>query len=151
MEPRFPLADASHADLLLGLMSEFYALEHLRFDEAEARRALHQLLGDRAFGAAHLIRLGDETVGYLVLTFGFSLEFHGRDALLDELYLREPYRGRGIGRASLAFAEAVCRREGIAALHLQVERRNRRAQEVYRRAGYKEHDRHLLTKWLADD
>jgi GNAT superfamily N-acetyltransferase len=85
----------------------------------------------------------------MVLTFGFSLEFHGRNALLDELYLREEFRGRGLGRASLVRAEEICRREGIRAVHLEVDRVNVRAQEVYRKAGYKDHDRYLLTKWLT--
>jgi ribosomal protein S18 acetylase RimI-like enzyme len=33
-------------------------------------------------------------------------------------------------------------------LHLEVERANTAAQGVYRRAGFKDHDRYLLTKWL---
>ena len=98
----------------------------------------------------HLVSSRNEVIGYIVLTFGFSLEFHGRDAFLDELYLSEEYRGKGIGEASLGFVEALCQREGIKALHLEVERRNRRAQELYRQAGYQDHDRYLLTKWLAD-
>jgi diamine N-acetyltransferase len=33
-------------------------------------------------------------------------------------------------------------------MHLEVDRANTRAQEVYRKAGYKDHDRFLWTKWL---
>jgi ribosomal protein S18 acetylase RimI-like enzyme len=95
-----------------------------------------------------LIRVNDATAGYLVLTFGFSLEFGGRDALIDELYVRENFRGRGLGRASLVLAAEVCREEGIRALHLEVDRVNTRAQGVYRQAGFRDHDRYLLTKWL---
>lgn len=150
MEAIFTLADTSHANLLIDFMQKFYAREHLRFDEPAARRALQQILSDRAFGVVHLVSSRNEVIGYIVVTFGFSLEFHGRDAFLDELYLREEYRGKGIGKASLEFVEALCRREGIKALHLEVERRNRKAQGLYRQAGYQDHDRYLLTKWLAD-
>lgn len=86
--------------------------------------------------------------GYIVLTFGFSLEFHGRDAFVDELYVRNGYRGHGIGKASLRLVEEVCQKEGIKALHLEVDRQNLHAQNLYRKAGYKDHDRYLLTKWL---
>jgi len=150
MEPIFTVADASHANLLIPLMREFYAVEHLRFDEKVAPQALQQLLRNRAFGIAYLISVDNELVGYIVLTFGFSLEFHGRDAFIDELYLRENYRGQGIGKAGLQLIEETCRSEGIKALHLEVERVNTRAQAVYRRAGYQDHDRYLLTKWFEE-
>jgi ribosomal protein S18 acetylase RimI-like enzyme len=148
IKPVFTLAGASDADLLVGLMREFYAFDHIAFDEAPARSALRQILGDGRLGVVHLIRVGAETAGYLVMTFGFSLEFHGRDAFVDELYLRENFRGRGIGKACIEFAAEVCRAEGIAALHLEAERANTRAQALYRRVGFREHDRYLMTKWL---
>jgi len=148
MKHAFTLANASDADQLVGLMREFYAFDHIAFDEAAARRALGQILSDRRFGVVHLIRSGAETSGYLVVTFGFSLEFHGRDAFVDELYLRENFRGQGIGKASIEFAAGVCREEGIAALHLEVERGNEHALGLYRRAGFRDHDRYLMTKWL---
>ncbi len=148
-ETRFKLVTASDEDLLLDLMREFYVIEHLPFDEPVARAALRELSSQAHLGRLYLIRSGGETAGYIVLTFGFSLEFHGRDALVDELYLREQFRGKGLGRESLEFVEAVCRQEGIRAVHLEVDHVNVRAQEVYRKAGYRDHDRHLLTKWLS--
>jgi len=148
MEPVFTLADTSYVNLLSELMGEFYAVEHVNFDEQAARQALQQILSDKSFGLVYLVSIGDKVIGYIVLTFGFSLEFHGRDAFIDELYLRETYRGRGIGKASLRFISEVCQREGIKALHLEVDRINTRAQALYRQAGYQDHDRYLLTKWL---
>jgi GNAT superfamily N-acetyltransferase len=148
VKPVFTAADASDAELLVELMREFYACEHLEFDERTARAALEQILRDRRFGVIQLIRVDGAAAGYLVLTFGFSLEFGGRDALVDELYLRENFRGHGLGKASLVLAESVCREEGIRALHLEVDRVNTRAQALYRQAGFRDHDRYLLTKWL---
>ena len=149
MKTIFTLAVAADTDQLVELMREFYAFDHIAFEEGAARKALGQMLSDRRFGLVHLIRADAEAAGYLVLTFGFSLEFHGRDAFVDELYLRERFRGQGIGKASIEFAAEVCRGEGIAALHLEVERGNERAQGLYRQSGFREHDRYLLTKWLS--
>jgi len=148
MNPVFTRAGEPDADQLVELMREFYAYDHIAFDERAARGALRQILSDARFGVVHLIRVGVEAVGYLVVTFGFSLEFHGRDAFVDELYLRENFRGHGIGKASIEFAAEVCRGVGIATLHLEVERGNERALGLYRRAGFRDHDRYLLTKWL---
>ena len=148
-EPPFTLATAADEDLLLELMQEFYIIEHLPYDEQVACRALKELWSHTHLGRIYLIHSEGKAAGYLVITFGFSLEFHGRDAMVDELYLREAFRGRGLGRESLELVEAVCRQEGIQAVHLEVDHVNLRAQEVYRKAGYRDHDRHLLTKWLS--
>jgi ribosomal protein S18 acetylase RimI-like enzyme len=145
----FKPADVSDAETILPLVREFYEFEHITFDEGDARAALRQILSDSRFGRVWLIRSGAEAVGYLVLTFGFSLEFKGRDAFVDELFLRAGFRGRGLGTRALGVAEAACRAEGVRALHLEVERANTAAQGVYRRLGFKDHDRYLLTKWIA--
>jgi ribosomal protein S18 acetylase RimI-like enzyme len=148
LEPSFKVAGAADADALLAMMRELYDHERMTFDEAAARSALAQLLADDAFGVAHLIEFGGEVAGYLVLTFGFSLEFGGRDAFVDELYVGDEFRGRGAGKAALGFAAEVCRARGIRALHLEVERANDSAQALYRKAGFLDHDRYLLTKRL---
>lgn len=95
-----------------------------------------------------MILLENEVAGYAVLTFGYSLEFHGRDAFVDELYLRNEYRGQGIGKRALEFLTEVCVAEGVSALHLEVERSNTQAQAVYRKFGFEDHDRYLMTRWL---
>jgi ribosomal protein S18 acetylase RimI-like enzyme len=149
VEATFKPADVADADLLVGLMREFYELEHISFDERGAREALAQLLSDGRLGRVCLIRSGGDVAGYLVVTFGFSLEFGGRDAFVDELFLRGEFRRRGIGKLALAFAEEQCREAGVGALHLEVERANTAAQELYRRSGFRDHDRYLMTKWIT--
>jgi ribosomal protein S18 acetylase RimI-like enzyme len=148
MEPSFRVARPPDADLLVELMRDFNAHERIAFDELAVRAVLAQLFANDEYGLACLIMLNDEVAGYVVIAFGFSLEFRGRDAFVDELFVKEGFRGRGLGGAALRFAEGVCRGRGVRALHLEVEHRNAGAQAVYRRAGFVDHDRHLLTKWL---
>jgi ribosomal protein S18 acetylase RimI-like enzyme len=38
---------------------------------------------------------------------------------------------------------------GVHAVHLEVDRGNDPAFELYRRTGYEDHDRLLMTKWLV--
>lgn len=144
----FKLAAPDDIEALIAMMREFYAHEGLAFDEAIARRASLGLIGDERFGRVFLIILAGELAGYAVLAFGYSLEFHGRDAFVDELYLRDEYRGQGIGKGALRFLTEVCAAEGVNALHLEVERANTPAQSVYRKFGFEDHDRYLMTKWL---
>jgi ribosomal protein S18 acetylase RimI-like enzyme len=142
---------ATEADLpaLLEMMRDFYAHESLRFDPGVAERALREMLADDRLGRVFLIGGGAEAAGYAVLTFGYSLEFHGRDAFVDELYLQEGARGRGTGRQALEFLAGVCSDLGVRALHLEVERENETAQRLYRGFGFQDHDRYLMTKRVS--
>jgi ribosomal protein S18 acetylase RimI-like enzyme len=148
MELKFNRAGPETIQICLELMQEFYALEHLSYNETVARKGLEALFEAPQLGCFWLMESEAQAVGYILVTFGFSLEFHGRNGLVDELYLREEFRGRGFGKAALAFAETFCREHGVAAVRLEVDRNNSRAQDLYRKAGYKDHDRFLLTKWI---
>ena len=148
MEPSFRVAEPSDADALVEMMRDFNEHERIAFDEPEVRAALAQLFENDSYGLACLILLGEEVAGYVVITFGFSVEFRGRDALIDELFVKDEFRGRGLGAAALRHAEGVCRDRGIRALHLEVDRVNARAQSVYFRAGFKDRGNHLLNKWI---
>ncbi len=119
------------------------------FEEAAVRDALAQLLAEPSLGQVRLICDADRPLGYVVLTFGFSLESHGRDLLIDEIYLLPDYRGRGIGRQVINQLEAEARTLGITRLYLEVERPNQQAQAFYRRLGFEDHNRYLMSKWLT--
>ena len=131
-------------DMMGRLYSEAGAVHH----RERARRATEELMMNPERGGVWLIRVDGETAGYLCVTLCYSLEFDGRFALLDELYLEEVWRGQGIGAQAIAFAAEWSRARGLAAIRLEVGRTNSRAIELYRREGFKAHDRHLMTKWL---
>jgi hypothetical protein len=61
-------------------MREFYQEGRMPFDERAGRAALRGVLADPAHGRALLIEVAGAVAGYLVVCFGWSLEFHGRDA-----------------------------------------------------------------------
>jgi ribosomal protein S18 acetylase RimI-like enzyme len=134
---------------LLVLMQEYYAHDDLEFNRDAALAALGKLLAEEAFGCAWLIERDGRALGYIVLTFGYSLEFGGRDAFIDELYIQEAYRGCGVGTETLELAESAARSMGIAALHLEVDRDNRVASRFYRRSGFEDRARfRLMSKRL---
>jgi ribosomal protein S18 acetylase RimI-like enzyme len=144
-------ASAADLPLLLGFVRDFWAHEGIAYEEAAVVRALGELLANPALGRVFLLEVDGTVAGYAVLGFGFSLEYRGRDAFLDELFLVPVFRGRGLGEHALDVLEATCRRLGIRALHLEVNRSNLRAQALYRRRGFSGEDRLLLTKWLDPD
>lgn len=126
------------------LRTAFYEEEGYPDDPARATQLLEQLVADSRYGRLFV----RDKEAYVLVTFGFSLEFDGRDAFVDELYVAPHARGRGYGTEALAIAEQACREHGISALHLEVEFKNEKARRLYERTGYQAHSRHLMTKWL---
>ncbi len=141
--------EMDYIDSVLELMRHLYEHDANVFDAAAARGALMKLVNKPEHGIVWLIKDGEASVGYAVVTFGYSLEFRGVDAFLDELYICESYRGQGLGRRAIIMAEDHCCARGVHALHLEVERGNTDAQAVYRKLGFRDHDRYLLTKWIS--
>ena len=141
---------ATEADLptLLEMQRDFYARD-MAFDPASALRSMRQLATDDSLGRLFVIEHENAIVGYFAIAFGFSLEFRGRDAFLDELYVAPQARGRGLGTAALRAVEEACLEAGVKALHLEVHHENHGAKALYRRSGFYDHDRHLMTKHLG--
>ncbi|MGB6898943.1 MAG: GNAT family N-acetyltransferase [Candidatus Acidiferrum sp.] len=118
------------------------------FDEPVVRDVLHKFLANPALGQAWIFFDGETPVGYIVFTFGFSFEYHGCDSFIDELYIEPQFRHKGIGRHAMQFVEEHAAEMGVNALHLEVDEGNEPAAELYRRAGYRDQSRFLMTKWL---
>jgi GNAT superfamily N-acetyltransferase len=142
------LARTDDLGLLGFLMADFYAESGYPLDRTLASAALTRLIEDPDLGRLWLILHSDSPVGYIAVTFGFSLEYYGRDAFIDDLFIQPPFRGAGLGTLVLEAVEPECRALGILALHLEVERTNRAAQALYRRRRFRDNDRQLLSKRL---
>jgi ribosomal protein S18 acetylase RimI-like enzyme len=98
---------------------------------------------------AWVILEANETIGYVVITLGYSIEHGGRDGFIDDLYLIPKARGGGRGKKVLEFALAQAIALGIKTLHLEVEIDNERARRVYQAAGFVENNRRLMSKRLC--
>jgi GNAT superfamily N-acetyltransferase len=142
------LAETPDLERMIPLVREFYIYERLKLDERRYRELGLELIERDELGRLLVIELDNELIGYAVVGFGFSLEFGGRDALLDEFYVQEEYRGHGIGGRVLTAVEELCRAKGIRAVHLEADYVNARVHEFYKRQGFRDHERHLMTKWI---
>ncbi|UTW60761.1 GNAT family N-acetyltransferase [bacterium SCSIO 12741] len=138
--------DSAQIPTLLSFMEAFYALDSYPFDKARAEKMIESLMAHPDWGKIYLINHQKEIAGYIILTLGFSFEHGGRDAFIDELYLKPEYRGQGIGKIVLERAEKKARELGIQALHLEVEKHNSRAHKLYLDQGFKSQDRILMNK-----
>jgi ribosomal protein S18 acetylase RimI-like enzyme len=145
----FRAAVTEDADALLDLVEAFYREEGYPFERSAARRTLIGLVRAPARGWVWVIERRSKPVGYVVVTLGYSLEYRGTTALVDELYLVPEHRGRGLGSQALRLVERVCSSSRVRTVHLEVERSNAGADALYRRLGFADRGRSLLTKTLG--
>lgn len=133
-------ANTNDLPLLVELMAEFYAEGGYTLNQSHATKAFASLLADQRVGLVWLIETPTQpiAVGYLVLTFCFSMEYGGTKAILDDLFIQIIYRNRGLSTRSLAEIRAYCQRAGIRSLSVEVGPANGAAQRVYRRTGFAE-------------
>jgi len=150
-DPELRVAVESDADLLLDFMRAYYAFDGHGFDREKARAALVPLLCNPDFGRVWVILDRGKPVGYIVICLGYSLEWLGRDAFVDEFYLIKEYRGRGWGQKVMAIVEDAAREISVRALHLEVVDGNEAAGHLYRKLGFESHHSIFLTKWIEKE
>jgi GNAT superfamily N-acetyltransferase len=129
-------ARAEDVSTLLGLIRELADYEKLA-DEVVATPELlaEALFGERAVAEAVLAEWEGEVVGFALWFRNFST-FVGRPGLyLEDLYVRESHRGRGIGKALLLHLAAIARERGYGRMEWSVLDWNRPAIDFYRSLG----------------
>ena len=77
----------------------------------------------------------NQIIGYGMIAKSFSTEFGKSCIWIEDLYLKEEHRGKGIGGSFFAFLE---REYPGTIMRLEVEEDNERAVMVYRKNGYEE-------------
>lgn len=144
-------ATPSDIDRLTPLVEAYHAFEGIELAPEARRAGLLRLLSEPALGAVWFILPGAARaeaaappIGYVALCLGYSIEFAGIDAFVDELFLVEPARGRGLGGRVLDLLAREAARLEIRALHLEVDRENARARRLYGAKGYEPRERFML-------
>jgi len=137
-------ARMEHLPLMLTLVSEFCVTDQHTFDPDRVTRALVPLLEDDAHGVVYL---ADNEQGYVVITWGYSLESGGREALIDEIYLRRRGEGRG-GKVMDALFDDMAAR-GVVKMFLETETHNHRARRFYARQGFDEDDSIWMSRQIS--
>ena len=137
---------AKPADLrkLCDMVAAFHNEEGIDSTEDSRQSAIAPLLSGIPHGAAYLIGPARSPIGYINVTFGWSVEFGGMDGFIDEVYVRPAIRSRGIASEVLNDLPKALAGVGLKALHLEVNRENEANQRLYTRAGFKGRERYML-------
>ncbi len=134
----------SDIDIIVKMMQEFYAIDNYPIDIEISKSLFNEFIADKNLGKSWLILNEDEIVGYVILTFIFSFEYQGKIAFLDELYLTEKARGKGIGSQAVAFIIEESKKLSLKLIYLEIENHNQNAQKLYIASGFELHNRKLM-------
>ncbi|MBS4010167.1 MAG: GNAT family N-acetyltransferase [Roseovarius sp.] len=138
------LARPDDLDRLLSLVAAFHQETGISQSEATRRAALLPMLEGSPHGVTYLIGPGRAPIGYIVISFGWSVEFGGLDGYVDEFYIRPSVRGRGIGSEVMISLPKALAGAGLKALHLEVRRDNDKARALYRKLRFEPRDAYSL-------
>jgi ribosomal protein S18 acetylase RimI-like enzyme len=79
-----------------------------------------------------ILWVGEKPVGYC----SYSLDSNYSEMKLEQIYLLEEYRGKGLGGLMIRHVEAEARKKNIRLLMLQVNKHNKVSIAIYRKAGF---------------
>jgi ribosomal-protein-alanine N-acetyltransferase len=126
MQPDLPLepAQMQPSDL-----EDVLAIERTSFASPWSRDMFYEEMKNRNARVA-VFRLEGKIIGYIC--FWVVLD----EAHLMNIAVHPEQRGRGYGKAIMAYLESVCREEGLNRLLLEVGRRNAPARSLYKKFGF---------------
>lgn len=117
------------------MMRVFYASEAVFTNGSEEifQADIENCVNENPYLEGYVFDSDGEIQGYGMLAKSFSTEFGKPCVWVEDLYVKEEYRGLGIGSRFLHF---VAEQYPHALLRLEVEAENERAIQVYKKCGY---------------
>lgn len=158
MEPSKSIADFRieqarpvHLPLVLSFIRELAEYERLSTEVL----ATEELLGDALFGARAVAEViigyeGDRAVGFALFFHNFSTFLGRRGLYLEDLYVKPESRGRGRGRALLAYLARLARERNCGRLEWAVLDWNKPAIEFYRNLGARPMDEWMIFRLTGE-
>ena len=140
----FKPLEISDISIITQMMQDFYAIDNYPIDVEVAKNLFQEFISNEHLGKSWLIYSENEIVGYIILTFIFSFEYGEKIAFVDELFIKETARGKGIGKEAIQFIQREVPKLSLKLLYLEVEPHNENAQKLYLAHDFELHNRKLM-------
>lgn len=140
----FQLLQQSDIEQIVQMMEEFYAIDNYPIEPKTTKKLFETFINDENLGQCWLISFNAIVVGYVILTYIFSFEYKGKIAFLDELYLNENARGKGIGKKTLEFVRTQASENDLKIIYLEIEPHNEIAKKLYASNDFTFHNRQIM-------
>ena len=123
---------------------QYDVYQYLCYEYGEARTAQDSVMLEKTFeeclksdtyAELFILEWEGKIAGYGLIAKTFSQEAGGMVYWLEELYILEEYRSKGLGSEYFRYMEEH-KEEGVTRFRLEVEKENERAWKLYKRQGY---------------
>jgi GNAT superfamily N-acetyltransferase len=125
------LARGDDLERVLPLVAAFHQERALPLDEPACRAGLGPLLEGVPHGVVYLIGPARAPIGYVIISFGWSVTLGGMEGTVKEIFIRPGVRGRGIGSEILKELAKALGQAGLTALHVDLPRDDDRSLRFY--------------------
>ena len=105
-------------------------------DADQRRIGLQHALADSTHAAVYLIGPVRAPVGYVLISFGWSLERVGHHCTVDQIYVRSGVRSRGIASEVLSKLTAMLKSTGIKTVYIQYSEDDSKSKRLFQRAHF---------------
>ncbi len=124
-------------ECIVSMMRVFYASPAVHSDGSEEifSADVDECTEGSPYARGFVFEFDGEVAGYGMLAFGFSTEYGKRCTWIEDIYVLERFRGKGIAAAFLKFVKGEY---PDSLLRLEVESENVPAVRVYERAGFRD-------------
>jgi len=130
--------------MITGLYTDDPSTEGMTVEKI--RRTIEELAQHPEKGTIVIFETDRAVVGYSLVVHFWSNEYGGTIEVIDELYIRPEWRGKGIASAFLQHLVATAGRS-VKGFQLEVTPRNERARALYIRHGFRPaKNEHLFRK-----
>lgn len=127
--------------IFMEMGNEFYSGPGVlhKVDPKVLERTFDEMVSESPFLEGFIFESEGEIVGYAELSYSFAPEVGGKSIFVEEIFVCEEYRGRGIGHEFLEYVTSLVQGD-IRRVRLEATRTNEKAIALYRKFGFKELD-----------
>lgn len=115
----------------------FYASDAVLFTIPQNQHIVtfNEIMRSDVYLEGYIFELGEEPVGYAITAKMFSQEAGGITLWIDEVYIMNEYRSKGLGKEFFNYIQSTLD-TSIVRLRLEVETDNERAKKLYQNMGF---------------
>jgi ribosomal protein S18 acetylase RimI-like enzyme len=138
---KIEIATTKDLNILHKLIQKQFLEHEIDYEDDQLKSAIDQMLTNDSLGFFLIAKEKNQSLGFAVISFAWTLEHGGKSAWLDELYVLPEHRNAGIGSAIVDRLFIEAKEKGCLAVDLEVESDHRRAENLYVRKGFQKLDR----------